>query len=313
MTPAPLLVRLFRSTLVAAAMVAMTASVASATHFRFGHITWTPTGPLTVEFTVQQGWRRTSCGGSAGDGFVQVGDFGCPETLFTGDGGFAVQSGSVVSIDVANDWYLARYTATYTYPAANNGGAPWIANLNSCCRISTLQNAHDEPFFVQTSVNLALADSSPASTLVPIIPMAVNTLNSIALPIGDVDNDTITCRLATAGESLIPIQPGPPNGGSTSPISVSSNCVLSWDTAGTSIGQLWATQVIIEESRGGNPPHGIAALDFLIEIVGSTGSAPVCDNPPTPTGTVVIAPGSPYSATIQGSDVDAGDTLTLNT
>src|ERR1044071_3077028 len=81
----------------------LSAAPAHASHFRFGHISWIPRpdlGPNTAEFTVLQAWRRSSCSGTAGDGYVQVGDFGCPAGLNAGDGGFPALTGQVISIDV---------------------------------------------------------------------------------------------------------------------------------------------------------------------------------------------------------------------
>jgi hypothetical protein len=287
---------------------------AEASHFRFGHVTWTPTagGPANdATFSVLHAWRRSACPGTGVGGFVAIGDPACGfATLFFGDGGSAPITGTVVSIDPTNDWYLATYTTTHTYPTPNSGGTPWLAQLSGCCRIYAPQvNAPGTSFSVQTEVDLSTGNSSPVSTIVPIIQMAVNTVNSIAIPVGDVDGDTLTCRLATNAESGIANQPGPPNGGAVNSLSVTPGCSLQWDTTGTAVGQLWATQIVIEE---GVPAHGRVGLEFLILIVADIGDPPVCDVPPTPTGTVTVFAGSPYTATIQGSDIDVGDTLTLN-
>jgi hypothetical protein len=296
------------------------ATPAQASHFRFGHITWIPRpdiGPNSVEFTVLQAWRRSSCGGTAGDGFVAVGDFGCPAPIDAGDGNFPALSGQVISIDTVADWYLSRHTAVHTYASPNNGGVPWQANFSSCCRIYAPQvNAPGTSFQLTTTVDLAINDSSPASTIFPIQPMVVNQVNNLVPPLIDNEGDTLNCRLATFLESGsgIATPPGPPNGGSTVPLIVNPNCTITWNTNGTSVGQLWALSIVIEESRGGNPPHGSAMLEFLILIVPTgTGNPPVCDSPPTPTGTVNTPAGVPYTATIQGSDPDNGDTITLNT
>jgi hypothetical protein len=282
-----------------------------ASHFRFGIITWKPRPDISAtaaEFTVQQAWRRTSCGGSAGDGYVAVGDPACVQTdLSYGDGAFDPIGGTVVSIDPVNDWYLQSYTSVHEYPTANNGGAPWEARYDSCCRIYENVNAPGTSFTQIATVDLGISNSSPVTTLLPIIAMEVDAANSVALPLGDLDGDALACRLATPAESGIAAQPS-----ATNALSVSASCVLNWDTAGTSIGQLWATAIVVEESQGGDPSHGRIPLEFLILIVGDTGTDPVCDVPPTPTGTVSIPAGQPYVATIQGSDVDAGQTLSLN-
>jgi len=275
---------------------------AEATHFRFGLITWVARpdlGPNTVEFTVTQSWRRSACGP------VVVGSPACNFSSLTfGDSTAASIVGTVVSIDVAADWYIATYQVIHTYPSPNNGGVPWAAAFNNCCRISTLVNAADQPFNVRTDVDLSIVNTAPVTSLFPIVQMAVNTTNNITIPVGDADGDTLSCRLATTLESQLPSQPAG--------LSVTPGCVLTWNTASTSVGQLYAAQVIIEESRDGNSKHGQVALDFVIQIVQSIGSAPVCDVPPTPTGTVTIPLNAVYTATIQGSDADGGS-LTLNT
>lgn len=281
-------------------------AAAEASHFRFGLITWVPRpdiGPNTVEFTVKQSWRRSACGA------LLVGNTACNFSgLNFGDFSSSNITGTVVAIDVAEDWYLATATIIHTYPSANNGGSPWVASFNTCCRIFGLVNASSGSLNVATTVDLSLSNASPVSSIFPIVQMAVNAPNSVALPIGDADGDTLGCRLATAAESSIGSQPA-----ATFPLAVSTGCVLSWNTAGTAAGQLYAAQVIIEESRGGNSPHGRVALDFIIKIVNSIGSAPVCDTPPTPTGTVIVPANTSYSATIQASDADPSATLTLNT
>lgn len=305
----------------------LAATPAEASHFRFGHITWKPRpdiGPNTAEFKVKTAWRRSFTSGSAPDGRVAVGDtfplIAAQFTLSWGDGTFAGNAPStVLSINPAKDWFLAETAGLiHTYPAPNNGGAPWLVEIDGCCRIYAPQrNAPGTSYQVQTTVNLGVAggDTSPESTVFPIVNMAVNTLNTITIPVAELDGDTITCRLATFSESFIGNQPGPPVPGPTSALSVAAvpgGCRLTWQTNGTALGELWATQLMIEQSRGGNPPHGRVGLEFLIEMVNVVGQPPRCDTPPTPTGTVQVNAGSSFSATIQGSDPDPGDTLTLN-
>ena len=52
----------------ALASVCLAPSVARATHFRYGHITWVPKPgpPRTVEFTIQGVWRRDAYGNGSG-------------------------------------------------------------------------------------------------------------------------------------------------------------------------------------------------------------------------------------------------------
>ena len=107
--------------------------------------------------------------------------------------------GTVVSIDVANDWYLAIFTLVHSYPSPNNAGVPWNAGFASCCRIPQV-NAPG-PFSVFSTVDLALPDSSPVATIFPIVPMQVDAVNNIFVPLADAEGDTLTCRFATPAES----------------------------------------------------------------------------------------------------------------
>lgn len=305
----------------------ITATPAEASHFRFGHITWKARpdlGPTAAEFKVKTAWRRSFTSGTAPDGRVAVGDLfpliGAQFTLAWGDGSFQSSAPStVLSIDPASDWFLAETAGLiHTYPAMNNGGIPWLVRIDGCCRIySPQRNAPGTSYTVQTTVNLGIAggDSSPESTAFPIVNMAASALNVITIPVAEPDGDTFNCRLATSGESFIANEPGPPTPGPTSALSVSTTaggCRLTWQTNGTALGELWATSVVIEQSRGGNPAHGRVGLEFLIRIVGVVGQPPVCNVPPTPTGTTQIGVGQMFNATIQGSDPDPGETLSLN-
>lgn len=275
-------------------------AIAEASHFRSTEITWEPTGnPNEVEFTVEQGWRWSAFGNPALGTVVSIG------SLTFGDGNSASFALMIESIDSANDWFIGSTTITHTYPSAG----PFTAAFNDCCRIGGLQNGNSGlSERIETVVNLALVNSSPVSTIFPIIQMVTNQLNSVTLPVADADGDTVTCRLSTSAESgLSTVSPT-----ATHSLTVSPSCQLNWDTAGTGVGQLYALQVMIEESRNGNPSHGRVALDFLIQIASDIGEPPVCDTPPTPTGTITVPVGTNYTATIQGSDPDVGDVLTLN-
>jgi len=287
------------------------AGVAQASHFRFGIISWVPRtdiSPTTVEFTVRQAWRWSACQNP------NVGDPACVfSNLNFGDGASVAVGGTVVSIDPPSDWYSAVFTVVHTYPSAG----PWVSGFSNCCRIYAPQvNAPGTSFLLNTTVDLRIADSSPSTTMFPIVPMGQNQLNVIPLAVADADGDTLTCRLANFAESGIANQPGPPLGGSTSPLSVTPDCQVVWDTAGTSIGQLWATQIIIEQSMGGAPAHGTVALEFLIEIVASIGTPPMItllEDPPLCAGGVDgLSPGDTWNGTFEGTDSDLGDLLTLN-
>jgi hypothetical protein len=281
-------------------------TVAEASHFRFGHITWKRLGGNTVEITVREAWRRSACGTA-----LNVGDVACGLVFLDfGDGTSVLVTSKVTAVDAAADWFAGTFIVNHTYPSPKNGANPWVAQLSNCCRISTLKNAPDGFFDVETTIDLSIVNASPVSNVFPIVAMGANKTNTIALPVGDADGDLVSCALAGPA-SGIPSQPSTATLGGNA-LSVSPSCVLSWNTTGAPLNSLWATQVIITDTRGGTTQSRVA-LDFIIQVVNNIGSAPACDVPPTPTGTIVVLPGTLYTATIQGSDPDAGSTLTLHT
>lgn len=273
------------------------ASPAEASHFRFGHITWKArpdVSPTSVEFTVLHAWRRSAFSNPNPGDPVPF-----SASLFRfGDGATSNLTGTVISVNAADDWFLARYQVVHTYPHSG----PFTAFFATCCRIFGLVNASSASFRVATRVDLSGGNTgSPVSSISPILQMAQGQLNSLPLPVAEPDGDPVSCRLATSGESSIPSQPVA--GGL--PLSVSPGCVLSWDTQFTAVGQLYAAQVIIEESRGAQV-HPVA-LDFIIQIV--AGSPPTCTlNGPA---NHVVPVGQPLSITATGSDPD-GDPLTVD-
>ena len=109
--------------------------------------------------------------------------------------------------------------------------------------------------------------------------------------------------MSTSAESLIPTVATA--GGFT--LAVSPGCVLSWDTTGTSVGQKYAAQVMVEETHAGNVSR--VAIDFIIEIVGgSLNQPPTCAGI---SGQQVVNVGQHFQAMPTGTDPD-GDPLTVS-
>ena len=259
------------------------ADVAEASHFRYGHITWSRSpGTRTVTFTVTTAWRVS------------------PSTrLFFGDGGYVDRSESqMTKIATGPDYAVWRYTVTHTYTS----DGPFTAYFESCCRISSLVNAADASFRVQSVVDLRSDNQgSPVSSIPVILQMIQGGPNSVPLAIGDPDNDPFTVRMSTSAESQVPSVP--------SGLGVSTSGVLTWNTTGTTVGQLYAVQVMIQENHPGGT-SGLVALDFIIQIVGGT-----LNRPPTcmlsgPASNVVNV-GQNFSMTITGNDPDGGN-VTVN-
>ncbi|MEE9385169.1 MAG: hypothetical protein V3V08_17330, partial [Nannocystaceae bacterium] len=216
-----------------------------------------------------------------------------------GDGG-SFSTGSATTIatgtDLAGESFTIRRTVVeHTY--ANDG--PWLISFQSCCRIGSIVNPSSGQR-MEAVVDLSNGDlGSPVSSIPPMLQMELNELNVVPLPIADPDGDPFSCRMATLGESLINAVAA-----QTNALSVSSDCVLSWQTDGTSVAQKYAVQVVIEEDNGATR----VPLDFIIEIVPDLGEPPEC----ALGGNVhnVVFAGDSFSISATGTDLD-GDDLTV--
>jgi PKD repeat protein len=186
---------------------------------------------------------------------------------------------------------------TRTY--ASDG--PFTASITGCCRINTVNNS-DSDYRLQTEVRFGVSNSSPVSSLPPIVDAPANTPGfTFQIPATDAEGDQLTFRLATNSESSLWSQP--PG------LGVSSSGLLSWSTVGRTPGQLWAAQVVIEERRNG-VRIGSSAVEFLLRVTSApSGSAPTCLPPPQTSYLVPV--GQPVQFTVGTRDLDAGDVLTL--
>lgn len=377
---------------------AIFAPPAEATHFRYGHVTWAPrpdVGPRTVEFTVQNVWRRDAYGQGA-NGTYQSSENRCISTSLavvncTGPGGYAgvgdiihetqgdtsfdfgdgsalfnvTVSGSgtallylVTSIDPVNNWLFGLALDHTSLPTIDTslqrtyGGAAteFTAKIEDCCRISpcTTPNAHlnnpDNGYRVATRVELGTGNSSPVSSVPPIVACPQEGLCQFDVPVSDNELDAVSFRLSTSAEAHFNVpqsgspaglgQPGPPAcpnaagidggtgeydwntamcrlAGSPTPVPPNGGC------GNSALHSLYSTQVTIEET--GSP--ATTAVDFLIELLPVcptfNPNSPIFDSPPTPLcGTAQsVNPGTPLAFTVQASDADAaayGDLVTLN-
>jgi fibro-slime domain-containing protein len=264
---------------------------AFATHFRYGTIRWripNAAQPNVVEFSVELAFRASffaypSPGTVVTTGYTLDITNAATAVLFTQ----APLNLTVVSEDVAHDWFVGTQVITVTLPAAN---ATYKAAFSNCCRISTLQdNNHDQNFSVWTTVPIDMTDLTPnrppVSASLPIVVFANNTLNTRQIPASDPDGDPITFRLATSVESgLVATRPQPaqlpPAAFTLSPAGL-----ITW-TPSSAIcnpnpdptdpldpadpnGCAYAVQVVMTDSHGAS-----TVLDFILLVINATGTAP---------------------------------------
>ena len=313
-------------------LLALKPETAQATHFRYGHLTWQPLTGNSVRFTLTDAFRRTGYAGTHPDGSVAVGDIFQEDIGATGlnfgDGGFTgVLDFKVISIDPANNWCLAlalepgsttKTTIDHTYASANNGGSPWVADINSCCRTLVEANNPSGNYRVLTYVETATGNRSPSSSLPAIVNMMQSASASFLVTAADPDANTVlTYRLATPSEAAGNGSFNQPTGLTINPLTG----VVTWNTlANAVVGSLYSCQVIIEDRSGSStaPIKTQVAVDFLIYITPLTTP---CDVNLAPTFTqaspvcgssLSVNEGQAISFTMVASDPDAGNVVSLN-
>ncbi|MBK9333566.1 MAG: T9SS type A sorting domain-containing protein [Ignavibacteria bacterium] len=295
---------------------------ASASHFRYGHLTYTknPANNNEVEFTLTGAFRRNGYGAPV-VGSIITETVGGTNLIF----GDATATGTlrfrVISIDVTNNWLLARAlqpgddskeTITKVYAP----GGPYTAEINSCCRTAVEINNPNGSYRVSTIVDVSNSNASPVSTLPVIVNLVQGAASSFNVPAIDPDpNTTLRWRFATLAE-MGGVSQNPPSAGGFPATIDNLTGVVTWNTTGAVLGGLYSCQVIIEDRDAIDPTilRTRVAVDFLIQI------SPQCTNPnfpifdaPTPTcGTVFNeVPGTPISFSVNASDIDPGN-ITLN-
>ena len=241
----------------------------------------------------------------------------------------------VTSIDSTNNWLFGEAvdaanlptldtTISHVYPATGN----FTAFIADCCRISNTsgagQNAHinnpDGSYRIGTLVNVGSGNRPPVSSMPPIVLCPVNGPCAFMVPASDPDGDTLTYRLSTAAEASSPAtfnQPGQPQAPNESAISTGGT--YSWNTTGATLGggganTYYSTQIMIEDRDAGNNVKSRVAVDFLLQLVPQAGVPPVFDHPPTPAcGAILpVDAGDTLGFTVQASDADFGQTVTIN-
>ena len=320
------------ASMVCAGVLMLCTSMAHASHFRYGLLTWESlptTSPTTVKFHLTNAFRRCGYSGTGSDGCPVTGDVISEDiggtTLAAGDGaviggmaGSSFISYRVTAYDPAADWLIGvaldpvtgSEGIVHTYPTASNGGTHWIAGIASCCRISELVNAPGGSYRVETLIDLSTTARSPVSGLPPIVSCATNSLCTFKVPgATTVPNTGLSWRLANNAEDGGLVQP--------TGMSVNSNDgTVTWNTTGTTIGTLWAVQVVIESYQSGAFRTKVG-VDFLISIV-PPGNPPVI-NPNPDTGHPAVCSttqpaqvGKAITFSVTASDPDPLDLVTLN-
>ncbi len=279
----------------AVALFLLLCTVASATHYRYGNMSWqlVPGMANTVDVTIQQSWRRSF----SSFGNPNVGDSVNTTTLAIPGQSSRVIYITVTSINTVEDWFFGTYKTRITFP----GPGSYTLYYSSCCRINGLQNNSSGNFRNETVVTIGNGNNGPNSTVTPIINMQTGQAGAtFQIPATDPDGDPLSFRLATSAEtSANTPAPG---------FSVSPTGLATFITTGKVVGQLYQAAVTVEDPYGAK-----SVLDFIIRIV-NISNPPSFDYAVTPaSGTVFsVRPGDSVKFKVKAFDMDPGDIVTIN-
>ncbi len=277
----------------AVALFLLLCTVASATHYRYGNMSWqlVPGQANTVDVTIQHAWRKSAFSNSNVGQVVNTGSL-----IIPGQSSRSILI-TVTSVNLVEDWFFGTFTTRITFP----GPGTYPLSYSGCCRISTLQNNRDGSYRNETVVVIGNGNNGPNSTVTPIINMQAGQAGAtFQIPATDPDGDPLSFRLATSAEtSANTPAPG---------FSVSPTGLATFNTIGKAVGQLYQAAVTVEDTAGAK-----SILDFIIRIV-NTSNPPTFDYAVTPpNGTIYsVRPGDTVKFKVKAFDVDPGDIVTIN-
>ena len=300
--------------LTAFAIVTAAAPEASASHFRYGTLNWSPTvNAGEVRFDLRVALRRDGYGAPIVGTIINetIG-----QTRINFGDGFTTPTLRMIVTDFSatENWIIAQAlnpgTDTPGVLHTYSGAGPFAARLNNggadaCCRLGSglLINRPDGPYPLETIVFPGSGNRSPVSNLVPIVVLPESATATFLVPASDADGDPVRWRMSTTFEAGG--GPHPPN------LTVDANTgVATWNNVGLEQARFWTAQIVIEDLDASGAVKTKTPVDFMLKIVPAQGGQPSCAlNPPGP---FVVAPGTPINFVVTGTDPDAGDTLILN-
>jgi hypothetical protein len=272
--------------------------MAQATHFRYGSLTYQTGGVSNrvVQFKLSVAYRENFFGTPPTVGQVVTG----VGYLDFGDG--TDQLFDVTVTAVGPNYFYGEVNTTHTYATSGNFTAVYTGGD----RISTLKNNPDALWYISTLVVAGNANDSPVSSLPPIVNLPNGqAAASYIVPAGDPNGNALTYSVATAadlGGIAFTNAPGLAVNATTG--------VVTFNTVGKAVGDFY--NAVIKISDGTTS----ILVDHLIQIAPAgtvTARPPVFVYPPTPTNGQLysVTAGQQVAFTVQASDPDAGDVVSL--
>ncbi len=265
-------------------------TIAQASHFRYGNVSWRYVDGNTVEFKISQSWRYTAF-------YAEVGQVVNPGDFMFGDGTFGPIKLNVTAVNKTDDWMYGEAIITKTY----NTTGTYIANFTGCCRVSELKNNPEGQWNLQTTVTIGNGNSAPVTTLPAMVHLPEHLHHaSFEMPASDPDGDALTYTLATSAEM----------GGGHNPEGLTVDAAsghVHFNTETKHAGEIYNAAITITDSRGAK-----VTSDFIIKITEQS-TAPVFDYSITPENGIVyhVAPDKELKFNIKAHDTDPDDVVTL--
>eukprot|EP00475_Leptophrys_vorax_P034578 TRINITY_DN55_c0_g2_i2.p1 TRINITY_DN55_c0_g2~~TRINITY_DN55_c0_g2_i2.p1 ORF type:complete len:1324 (-),score=392.29 TRINITY_DN55_c0_g2_i2:43-4014(-) len=257
--------------------------IASATHFRYGLITYDQVNPSSsgVDFNIynQQAWRWSAYGNPIVNQTLYL-----DATLyFSSNQGLGVPGGfnplfTVNAYNQPNDWFIAVTGAnrvSFSAVTSTTVGSTFMISASSCCRISSLLNNHDGSWR-STSLVYVLKNAnfkSIKASVVPITTLIVNKQSTFSVNFITYNNEKLSYRLATAYEASGYSSSAywvPPTG-----LSVDwQSGAISWKPTVTG---LYTVQIVIQGNS--NTPtsatdvsslQSYVSLDWILQVIDTT-------------------------------------------
>ena len=314
----------------AVCLLALTATDAHATHFRYGTMRWeviptvppgTP-GQTRIKVTSESAWRRTfSWPGGATPTLgvpLNTGQTLMVQNITTsGVVGSAALSVTPSSINEPEDWFVGSTLLEFQFATSN---LPVRIFYQGNARVSNLaDNNADDSFRVESVMSATPNAASPAASILPIITVGYpSPAAHFFIPAADVEGDTMTWSIAPTTRSLL-TKAAPDGVDDIPPPTLSINPLtgeVTWatdqersplDPQGPIFSEFYSVQFIVTDSKGAQTP--VDAFLRVRQIIPNPPEALINDSPNQ--HLVSVRPNNPVTFTLRGVDNDAGATVTL--
>ena len=298
-----------------------------ANHFRYGTMSWEPISDngthVTVRLTMQNGWTANHGNWNA----FTKGQFKTDYvTIYWGDG---TNSGSTIDFKVLSrdnssndtltemgDYSSSTWTKGVTHAFADNGTTEYTVYWGGGARESVENSGNGSNWRNETKVNIGGSydgNSSPVSSVPPVVQVQDNTQFNYQLVSTDPDGDSLNYRWGTIAEFFDDTS----SDNITEPtgMTLTSAGLVSWDVRDTVLcsgcsqnddndeNDLWVAVVMVEDLHDNGSVKSYIPLDFFFKTADASNDPPAMLGIPTTSQQISI--GNTKTFTLTATD-DSG-------